>query len=161
MKEKIPHLTFTCTKKFSDMAPDKNGRFCAACKTTVKDFRSLTAEEIRTGSLSENNQAHCGNFYAYQLHRPFGNWKDRVIRLYQYFTHHQNRPGVLRPVALFFVSSLLIITGCRSRQLAGAYAYGFDCSRGNAKLKKEVHKEKQNVLGQENTKAESRLGIKE
>jgi len=43
---------------------------------------------------------------------------------------------------LFLVSSLLILTGCRSRQLAGAWAYDTDSSDQGVKHKKELKQEK-------------------
>jgi hypothetical protein len=142
MKDPIPHLTFKCSKKFSEMEPDSNGRFCSDCQISVKDFRTSTSEQILDEATSKITMEKCGNFYAFQLEKPFGNWKDRVIGLYQNFIKNQNRFGVLRPVLLFFISSLLIMTGCRSKQLAGAYAYDYDSSGNNRKHKKEVQKEK-------------------
>jgi hypothetical protein len=37
---------------------------------------------------------------------------------------------------------MLILTGCRSRQLAGAYAYDTDSSKQQVKHKKELKQEK-------------------
>lgn len=142
MSESSPHLNFKCSKKFESMEPNQDGRFCAACNKTVKDFRGLNQQDIENRILSDNSQEPCGNFYAYQLSNPYGNWKDKLITLYQRFNRNQNRFGILRPICLFFISSLLIITGCKSRQLAGAYAYGFSGSEGNEKYKKEIKKEK-------------------
>jgi hypothetical protein len=43
---------------------------------------------------------------------------------------------------LFLVSSLLILTGCRSRQLAGAWAYDAGSSDQGVKHKTELKQEK-------------------
>lgn len=123
------------------MEPNEYGRFCSSCNKTVKDFRTLDQKDLKKQLLSEESQKPCGNFYAYQISKPFGNWKDKVIALYQRFQSNQNRFGILRPIFLFFITSLLIITGCRSKQLAGAYAYDFDNSNSNKKPKKEMKKE--------------------
>lgn len=46
---------------------------------------------------------------------------------------------------MFGVSSLLILTGCRSKQLAGAYAYDADSSKQGGKYQKEVKQEKTKI----------------
>jgi hypothetical protein len=142
MKQAKPNLTFTCSKKFSDMTPDAAGRFCADCKISVKDFRSLNAEEIEHEITQDDSAHRCGNFYAVQLDKPFGNWKDKIIFWYQTVQASSYRYRVLKPMMLFLVSSLLILTGCRSRQLAGAYAYDTDSSKQQVKHKKELKQEK-------------------
>ena len=142
MKQAKPNLTFTCSKKFSDMTADAVGRFCADCKISVKDFRSLSAAEIDHEIAKDDSAHRCGNFYAEQLDKPFGNWKDKMISWYQSVLASSYRYRVLKPLMLFFVSSLLILTGCRSRQLAGAWAYDTDSSDQGVKHKKELMQEK-------------------
>ena len=142
MKQAKPNLTFTCSKKFSDMTPDATGRFCTDCKISVKDFRTLNAEEIEHWITNDDSEHRCGNFYAEQLDKPFGNWKDNIISWYQTVQTSSYRYRVLKPMMLFLVSSLLILTGCRSRQLAGAYAYDTDSSDQGVKHKKELKQEK-------------------
>jgi hypothetical protein len=141
MKQAKPNLTFTCSKKFSDMTPDATGRFCTDCKISVKDFRSLNAEEIEHEITIDATEHRCGNFYAEQLDKPFGNWKDKIITWYQTVQTSSYRYRVLKPMMLFLVSSLLILTGCRSRQLAGAWAYDTDSSKQGVKDKKELKHE--------------------
>lgn len=142
MNQTKPNLTFTCSKKFSDMTPDATGRFCTDCKISVKDFRTLNAEEIEHEITKDATAHRCGNFYAEQLDKPFGNWKDNIITWYQTVQASSYRYRVLKPMMLFLVSSLLILTGCRSRQLAGAYAYDTDSSDQGVKHKKELKQEK-------------------
>ena len=142
MKQAKPNLTFTCSKKFSEMTTDNEGRFCTDCKISVKDFRSLTAAEIDHEIAKDDSAHRCGNFYAEQLDKPFGNWKDKIISWYQTVHASSDRYRVLKPLMLFLVSSLLILTGCRSRQLAGAYAYDTDSSDQGVKHKKELKQEK-------------------
>jgi hypothetical protein len=142
MKQAKPNLAFTCFKKFSEMTPDAAGRFCTDCMISVKDFRSLTAAEIEDEITKETTAHRCGNFYAEQLDKPFGNWKDKIISWYQTVHASSYRYRVLKPMMLFLVSSLLILTGCRSRQLAGAYAYDTDSSDQGVKHKKELKQEK-------------------
>lgn len=142
MNQTKPNLTFTCSKKISDMTPDATGRFCTDCKISVKDFRSLNAEEIEHEITKDDSEHRCGNFYAEQLDKPFGNWKDNIISWHQTVQASTDRYRVLKPMMLFLVSSLLILTGCRSRQLAGAYAYDTDSSDQGVKHKKELKQEK-------------------
>jgi hypothetical protein len=142
MKQAKPNLTFTCSKKFSDMTPDATGRFCTDCKISVKDFTTLNAEEIEHEITKDDSEHRCGNFYAEQLDKPFGNWKDNIISWYQTVQTSSYRYRVLKPMMLFLVSSLLILTGCRSRQLAGAYAYDTDSSDQGVKHKNELKQEK-------------------
>ena len=142
MNQTKPNLTFTCSKKFSDITPDATGRFCTDCKISVKDFRTLNAEEIEHEITNDDSEHRCGNFYAEQLDKPFGNWKDNIISWYQTVQTSSYRYRVLKPMMLFLVSSLLILTGCRSRQLAGAYAYDTDSSDHGVKHKNELKHEK-------------------
>lgn len=142
MNQTKPNLTFTCSKKFSDMTPDATGRFCTDCKISVKDFTTLNAEEIEHWNTNDDSEHRCGNFYAEQLDKPFGNWKDNIISWYQTVQASSYRYRVLKPIMLFLVSSLLILTGCRSRQLAGAWAYDTDSTKHGVKHKNELKQEK-------------------
>jgi hypothetical protein len=142
MNQTKPNLTFTCSKKFSDMTPDATGRFCTDCKISVKDFTALNAEEIEHWNTNDDSEHRCGNFYAEQLDKPFGNWKDIIISWYQTVQASSYRYRVLKPIMLFLVSSLLILTGCRSRQLAGAWAYDTDSTKHGVKHKNELKQEK-------------------
>ena len=142
MNQTKPNLTFTCSKKFSDMTPDATGRFCTDCKISVKDFTTLNAEEIEHWNTNDDSEHRCGNFYAEQLDKPFGNWKDIIISWYQTVQASSYRYRVLKPIMLFLVSSLLILTGCRSRQLAGVWAYDTDSTKHGVKHKNELKQEK-------------------
>lgn len=123
MENSKVHLHFTCTKKFENMTPNEQGRFCAECEKTVTDFREIPVSNIGDKVQWDQENA-CGNFYAHQLDRPFGNWKDKIISFYQQGKNRSENFGFTRPIALFLLTGLLIVTGCKSRQLAGAYAYG-------------------------------------
>ena len=124
------------------MTPDATGRFCTDCKISVKDFTTLNAEEIEHWNTNDDSEHRCGNFYAEQLDKPFGNWKDKIISWYQTVQTSSYRYRVLKPIMLFLVSSLLILTGCRSRQLAGAWAYDTDSTKHGVKHKNELKQEK-------------------
>jgi len=124
------------------MTPDATGRFCTDCKISVKDFTALNAEEIEHWNTNDDSEHRCGNFYAEQLDKPFGNWKDIIISWYQTVQASSYRYRVLKPIMLFLVSSLLILTGCRSRQLAGAWAYDTDSTKHGVKHKNELKQEK-------------------
>lgn len=124
------------------MTPDATGRFCTDCKISVKDFTTLNAEEIEHWNTNDDSEHRCGNFYAEQLDKPFGNWKDIIISWYQTVQASSYRYRLLKPIMLFLVSSLLILTGCRSRQLAGAWAYDTDSTKHGVKHKNELKQEK-------------------
>ncbi|MCW3071788.1 MAG: hypothetical protein JWO44_1678 [Bacteroidetes bacterium] len=117
MKENRIQLTFTCPVKWDSMSPDKSGRYCSSCKKTVKDFTKQPVEEIC--SDAETGNYECGNFLATQLHKPFGDWRDKLIEHYQNLV--KNRSS--KRMALLFVTLFIFLAGCRSRRLGGAYTY--------------------------------------
>lgn len=119
MKEDKIVLTFQCPVKWNNMAPFEDGRYCSVCKTTVKDFTGFSVKEI---AASANSEYSCGSFRATQLHKPFNDKRDVLIRYYQNLTS-KNRPG---KILVMLITVLLFISGCRSRRLSGAYAYGWD-----------------------------------
>src|SRR4051812_40619700 len=130
MKESKIELTFKCPVKWSSMGAAADGRYCSACERTVKDFTKSSAEEI-CSSLEGTSDA-CGSFYATQLNKPFGDWRDKLITYYQGIT----KPSSPKRFALLFITALLFLSGCRSRRLGG-YAsinerWDYKGSNGNA-----------------------------
>lgn len=111
MEESGTELQFRCPKEWESMTPTFNGRFCTDCKKTVIDFSNVSAQKV-SRAVQTNGKELCGNFYAYQLRKPFGNWKDKVISIYQkrFLTKSS-----LQPIVLIFLTVLLIMTGCARR----------------------------------------------
>ncbi|MCW3105413.1 MAG: hypothetical protein JWO09_3853 [Bacteroidetes bacterium] len=125
MKENRIELTFTCPVKWDSMSPDKAGRYCSSCSKPVKDFTKQSVEQIC--SDPETPKYECGSFYASQLHKPFGDWRDKLIEYYQNLVRNRSS----KRMALLFVTLFLFLAGCRSRRLGGAYAYGAWDYKGN------------------------------
>ena|GEM_PF-914055 len=127
MKENRIELTFTCPVKWDSMSPDKAGRYCSSCSKPVKDFTKQSVEQICSDPQTANYE--CGSFYASQLHKPFGDWRDKLIEYYQDLVTKRSS----KKMALMFVTLLILISGCRSRRMGGAYAYAGNWDyKGNA-----------------------------
>jgi hypothetical protein len=112
-------LPVACPVKWNSMNPSEEGRFCAVCEKTVRDFTKKTPDEI--AASEDSKKYECGSFYASQLDKPFGDWRDKLIAFYQHLLRRTNpKKGIL-----FFVTLLLFISGCRSRR-GGAPVYSWD-----------------------------------
>ncbi len=73
------------------MQPNENGRFCASCQKTVKDFTNSTNEEILAYLKQQSGKRVCGTFKNSQLQAPVS---------YQY-----------NEKALRFLAALLLVFG--------------------------------------------------
>ncbi len=65
MKLTIPN---PCHENWNRMSPAEQGRFCAVCSKTVKDFTAVPDEEI-VDAFSQNSENVCGRFKTSQLNR--------------------------------------------------------------------------------------------
>jgi len=65
MKINIPT---PCHENWNNMTPDEKGRFCSVCSKTVRDFRTVSDEEI-IDVFSDSSENICGNFNETQLGR--------------------------------------------------------------------------------------------
>lgn len=115
MKESKVMLTFKCPVKWNSLTVSGDGRYCAACKKTVKDF---TGKAVENNELINSEDHKCGSFYATQLHRPFGDRRDQLIEYYQRLKSRSSS----RRIVLMFITVLLFLSGCRTRRLSGAYS---------------------------------------
>lgn len=118
MAESNINLSFSCPKKWNAMTPKGEGRFCKACQKTVTDFSGVAISAL-PDKIAEANE--CGRFHAYQLHKPFNNWKDKIISGYQNVVLQTEANRLTRKVVLLLLSMVLVITGC-SRHLTGRMA---------------------------------------
>lgn len=57
-----------CHENWNQMSPAEQGRFCAVCSKTVKDFTAVPDEEI-VNAFSQNSENVCGRFKTSQLNR--------------------------------------------------------------------------------------------
>jgi hypothetical protein len=122
MQQPKIHLEFNCQKKWSEMTPQGNGRFCGDCKKVVTDFTKAN------NPILDTPQSDCGSFYAHQLDKPFNDWRDKVIALYQKTTLRLKNNKLLKPSFAFLLMILLVVSGCRSR-LSGKFRTAKDTKR--------------------------------
>ncbi|MFI5141417.1 MAG: hypothetical protein ACHQII_03575 [Bacteroidia bacterium] len=108
-------LDFKCPKKWDDMMPQGNGRFCGDCKQVVTDFTKTSLDEIL---LTDTEQHACGNFYAHQVETPFNDWRDNIVAFYQKTTLRLTNSKLLKPGITFLLMIVLITTGC-ARKVRG------------------------------------------
>jgi hypothetical protein len=111
------HIPKPCEQDWDKMTPQKEGRLCAACQTTVVDFSNKTLDEIKAYFESHKTKEVCGNFLP--MHTVQKNkWYDLLNWVESGFS----RMG-MRRLAISVIALLLIVTGCRSRRMRGAPAY--------------------------------------
>lgn len=107
-------LTFKCPVKWDSMTVSEQGRYCAVCEKTVKDFTKSSPKEI----ASDCTSYECGSFYATQLEKPFNDKRDVLISYYQKLVKNNSS----KKVVMLFVVALLFLTGCRRSRTMGAWA---------------------------------------
>jgi len=103
------------------MTPEGNGRFCNDCSKVVRDFSMLNLDEVNNHILSSKEADACGSFHAYQIDKPFGNWRDVIISYYQRVSLRLKTGSLIKPVTVFLLFLIMLITGC-ARRLSGRYA---------------------------------------
>src|ERR1051325_10348242 len=101
-------LSYQCPKKWGSMSPADGGRFCSDCQKVVRDFSKAAVAELQKTIPSNCEEELCGNFHAYQLHKPFGNWKDQLISFYQNISIAKTA----NRFSLLLVMAALLLTGC-------------------------------------------------
>lgn len=57
-----------CHENWNNMTPEEKGRFCSVCSKTVRNFRTVSDEEI-IDVFSDSSENICGNFNKTQLER--------------------------------------------------------------------------------------------
>lgn len=111
-------LSFQCLRQWESMTPTDGGRFCDDCRKTVIDFSKIPVQQLDKLIQNDNTSELCGNFYAYQLKKPFGNWRDKVISFNQkYLLGHSSH----RHFTILILTLILVMTGC-ARRLRGKVA---------------------------------------
>jgi hypothetical protein len=117
----LPKLEFCCPEKWNEMTPNGKGRFCGKCEKVVSDFSAMSNEEIiREINLSQTENS-CGRFKAYQLQKPFGDKRDKLVGFYQRINAFPKKKNFIRTIQLGLVVILLFISGC-FRRTSGMYA---------------------------------------
>lgn len=107
-----------CHENWDKMTPRNKGRFCSSCAIVVTDFTNKTPEEI-SNILKQNSTKHtCGNF----------NTKDVITdSKIDKLIWKLNTRG-FKYVSLLILGFLILI-GCRTRHVRGAYAYDYQNPR--------------------------------
>lgn len=117
-----PQLRFSCPREWESMAPSGEGRHCSACNQVVTDFSAMSNKEISAFLKDNWSENSCGHFHARQLDRPFNDWRDRLISLYQRMDTRSYRLLFMRTLLLGFAGALLFLAGCHHERLTGAYS---------------------------------------
>lgn len=135
MQKSTVSLDFTCSQKWESMSPQEGGRFCHDCQKTVIDFSKVPPETLQKLFPVSGTEKQCGNFYAHQLDKPFGNWRDHIVSLYQKLIF-ASANKFYRQSTLLLMTTLLLITGCY-RHVRG---------KVNPRSKKHQHQTSQNTF---------------
>ncbi len=67
MKKITLSIPKPCNENWNAMAPNREGKFCNACKTTVIDFTEMSPIEIKAYLLKNKHKRVCGKFKAKTL----------------------------------------------------------------------------------------------
>jgi hypothetical protein len=140
--ETSPRLTFNCQEDWKTMTPDKGGKYCSSCNWVVRDFSGLSLQETNSILNSVKEEKVCGRFKKYQLNKPFNNWKDRLILLYQNLQFNYKN-GVSKTLILFLFTMLLFSIGCH-RQVLGYVSHPSKSKKGYMKKLKKDQRNKIN-----------------
>lgn len=133
-------LSFQCPKKWGAMTPANGGRFCSDCNKIVTDYSNFSLYQLNT--LLRTGSPSCGHFRAYQLDRPFGNWRDKIITAYQAAALKIPINKFSKQITLVLLTIILVLTGCarRTKGMIAVYADDHRCP------KKHKHKTTQAAL---------------
>jgi hypothetical protein len=110
-----PQLNFSCPESWEKMTPVEGGRYCGSCEKVVRDFSKMNDGEI-LAVISSSESRLCGRFTNEQLENPFGDYRDRILSLYRRAQSIPRKRYLVKAALLFFATTLLFLTGCRSRK---------------------------------------------
>ncbi len=111
------HIPKPCDENWDKMTPQKEGRLCASCQTTVVDFSNKTLDEIKAYFESNKEKKVCGNYLP--MHTTEENkWFDFLNWIEQGFLRMKMQRTAIAAIAL-----LLIISSCRTRRTRGMPVY--------------------------------------
>ena len=113
-------LSFKCPKSWDSLQVADGGRFCSDCRKLVKDISKTPMGKLNE-AIGCSEVELCGSFRAYQLHRPFGNWRDTLISFYQKTLLDASSRKLSKRFSAFLLIIVLIATGCHRRTM-GAIA---------------------------------------
>ena len=136
----FPHLEFCCPEKWNGMQRSETGRFCGKCEKVIVDFSRKSNEEIITAINNSTKTDSCGSFRAYQLQRPFGDKRDRIVKFYQRSISISKRKTFLKTIRLALAIVLLFVTGCYRRTM-GIY----DCTPPTHRQLKKDEREAKHI----------------
>lgn len=108
MKIEIPR---PCNAAWDSMTPSGDGRHCGMCDKVVVDFTSMKTEELCDYLLKNAGKRTCGHINKGQLKQDKNKFQAAVYNLYC-DSSLKIKSKYIRYVALFFLGSLLTISGC-------------------------------------------------
>ncbi len=101
-----------CHESWDKMTPQKEGRLCAACETTVVDFSSKSLEEIKAYFESNAGKNVCGRYQ--ERHVADTKWNTLLNSFETFFCKVR-----LPKFALACITVVLFITGCHHNRKMG------------------------------------------
>lgn len=107
------HIPQPCGENWDRMTPHGNGRHCTSCDKVVVDFTKMSNDEIRMFLAKDKKNEVCGNYNSLQLERPFGDWRDTLVRAYQ--KAKKRKPTSGRTRFALFLTLLVFLSGCYRR----------------------------------------------
>ncbi len=103
-----------CHEDWNKMSPNEQGRHCSVCCKTVVDFTKMSDDEIKQYFLKYKEQKTCGTFHSSQVTQNQTSIQKTFLKWHQIAYQQLNNP-IPRMFVLFFISSLLTMTGCTYR----------------------------------------------
>ena len=107
MKNKI-YIPEPCSADWGKMTPCKDGRFCGNCQKVVVDFSNKTLDEMNEYFSKFANERICGRFN--ERHTTV---TSRWYNVLNFIESSLVRIKLQKP-ALFIISGLLILSGCKT-----------------------------------------------
>jgi hypothetical protein len=105
-----------CPAKWNQMPSQADGRFCSICSKVVIDFSGKTLDEISAYLDKKSGHSICGNYQ--ERHTTTHRKGYRFLNAVESFFSGTK----FQRSSLFFISILLVLSGCRSRHVTGAYS---------------------------------------
>lgn len=106
------------------MHPMEGGRFCDSCQKKVSDFTKVPLTQLNELERS-NSEEQCGRFKFYQLHAPFGDWRDKLVARYQQMQLETTFHPFFKYVKLTVLMLVILMSGC-ARRTAGQSAFDYE-----------------------------------
>jgi len=137
MKEEKATLVYLCNRK-TTAKEVKNGFFCTSCQINVHNLCNKTSEEIEDLLQTSQNNKICGILPISEVNIQGNSIREKVLKKYQQALTNRNK-GWFQFMLIFFLSALVLFSGCKRHRVAGTYA------------KKNVLNKQESTLGKQKT----------